>query len=108
MNMPKKPFATLITALLLAPTATLQAGDAAVRKPNIVIMLVDDMGYGDPACYNPQSKIPTPNIDRLAREGMRFTDAHARAALPSIALRADDRKISVPHRHHPLAEGTAH
>ena len=46
-------------------------------KPNIVILLVDDMGYGDPRCYNPQSKIATPNIDRLAREGMRFTDAHA-------------------------------
>jgi arylsulfatase A len=43
-----------------------------------VIILVDDMGYGDPrACYNPQSKIATPNIDRLAREGLRFTDAHA-------------------------------
>ena len=47
------------------------------EKPNIVIVLVDDMGYGDPHCYNPQSKIATPNIDRLAREGMRFTDAHA-------------------------------
>jgi len=50
-------------------------------KPNIVIILVDDMGYGDPGCYNPNSKIPTPHIDRLAREGMRFTDAHAPGAL---------------------------
>ncbi len=47
------------------------------RLPHIVFVLADDMGYGDPACYNPDSKIPTPNIDRLAREGMRFTDAHA-------------------------------
>ncbi len=47
------------------------------ERPNIVILLVDDMGYGDPGCYNPQSKIATPNIDRLAREGLRFTDAHA-------------------------------
>jgi arylsulfatase A-like enzyme len=47
------------------------------EKPNIVILLVDDMGYGDPGCYNPQSKIATPNIDWLAREGLRFTDAHA-------------------------------
>ena len=55
-----------------------QAGIAyASAKPNIVIILVDDMGYGDPGCYNAQSKIATPNIDRLAREGMRFTDAHA-------------------------------
>ncbi|MFC2115930.1 arylsulfatase [Bacteroidota bacterium] len=45
--------------------------------PNIVVILVDDMGYGDPGCFNPQSKILTPNIDQLAAEGMRFTDAHA-------------------------------
>lgn len=36
-------------------------------KPNIVIVLADDMGYGDPGCYNSRSKIPTPQIDRLAR-----------------------------------------
>ncbi len=47
------------------------------RRPNIVVILVDDMGYGDPGCFNPQSKIPTPNIDSLAADGMRFTDAHA-------------------------------
>lgn len=49
-------------------------------KPNIIFILADDMGYGDPGCYNPQSKIPTSNIDRLASQGMRFTDAHAAAA----------------------------
>jgi arylsulfatase A-like enzyme len=46
------------------------------RTPNIVIILADDMGYGDPGCYNPDSKIPTPHIDQLAAQGMRFTDAH--------------------------------
>ena len=45
--------------------------------PNIVFILADDLGYGDPHCFNPQSKIATPNMDRLAGEGMRFTDAHA-------------------------------
>ena len=45
--------------------------------PNIVIILADDMGYGDPACFNPESKIATPHIDSLARDGMKFTDAHA-------------------------------
>lgn len=35
------------------------------------------MGYGDPKCYNPEGKIPTPNIDQLAEGGMRFTDAHS-------------------------------
>ena len=51
------------------------------KLPNIVVILVDDMGYGDPQCYNPQSKISTPNIDQLAVEGMRFTDAHASGPL---------------------------
>jgi arylsulfatase A-like enzyme len=45
-------------------------------RPNIVIILADDMGWGDPQCYQSESKIPTPNLDRLAAEGMRFTDAH--------------------------------
>ena len=45
--------------------------------PHIVVVLADDMGWGDPQCYQPESRIPTPNIDRLAREGMRFTDAHS-------------------------------
>ena len=69
----------LIAVLLLAPLAALRGGDAPnpASKPNVVILLADDMGYGDPRCYNPNSKIATPNIDRLARDGMRFTDAHA-------------------------------
>lgn len=65
-----------ILACLLVAVAS-PASAAAGNLPNIVILLADDMGYGDPQCFNPQSKIPTPNIDRLAREGLRFTDAHA-------------------------------
>ena len=70
---------TLITVLLLVSLAELQAAAEPRQsgKPNILILLADDMGYGDPGCYNPKSKIATPNIDRLAREGMRFIDAHA-------------------------------
>ena len=45
--------------------------------PNIVFILTDDLGYGDVGCYNPESKIPTPNIDKLAQKGMLFTDAHS-------------------------------
>jgi arylsulfatase A len=45
-------------------------------QPNVIVVLCDDLGYGDARCYNADSKIPTPNIDRLAAEGMRFTDAH--------------------------------
>lgn len=54
---------------------------AATSRPNIIVILADDLGYGDVACYNPQSKIPTPHVDRLASEGMRFTDAHAPSAV---------------------------
>ena len=48
-----------------------------MNQPNILFILADDLGYGDIACYNPESKVPTPNIDRLATEGMLFTDAHS-------------------------------
>ena len=42
-------------------------------RPNIVLILADDMGYGDCGVYNPASKILTPHIDQLAKEGLRFT-----------------------------------
>jgi len=53
------------------------AAENPVAKPNIVILLADDLGWGDVQCYDPQSKIPTPHIDRLAAQGLRFTDAHS-------------------------------
>jgi len=71
-----KPALIILTALLLAPLVALAAAPAT-SKPNIVFILADDLGYGDPGCFNKDSKIPTPNLDRLAGEGMRFTDAHA-------------------------------
>ena len=55
--------------------------EAVDQKPNIVFILADDLGWGDVQCNNPEGKIPTPNIDRLAREGMRFTDAHSGSAV---------------------------
>ena len=51
--------------------------------PNIVILLADDLGYGDLTCYNPASKIPTPNLDRFASQGVRATDAHAPSSVCS-------------------------
>jgi arylsulfatase A-like enzyme len=48
---------------------------------NIVFIMADDMGYGDVSCYNPESKIRTPNMDSLARQGVRFTDAHSPSAV---------------------------
>jgi arylsulfatase A-like enzyme len=62
---------SLLLALLLASPLLQEA------QPNIIVVLADDLGYGDPGCYNPASKVPTPAIDRLAAEGMRFTDAHS-------------------------------
>ena len=49
----------------------------AADKPNILFILADDLGYGDVGCYNPASKVPTPHLDQLAKEGIRFTDAHS-------------------------------
>ncbi len=65
---------TLLTALLLAPLAALHAAEAP--KPNILIILADDMGYADIGVHGCKD-IPTPNIDRLAKGGVRFTDAYA-------------------------------
>jgi len=75
----KHTLLTFLIALLLTPLTALHGADAPkpASKPNILILLADDLGYGDPGCYNPKSKIATPHIDRLASEGMRFTDAHA-------------------------------
>ncbi len=53
-----------------------------MERPNIVFIMADDMGYGDLGCYGAE-KIPTPNIDRLAAEGMLFTDAHSSSAVCS-------------------------
>ena len=67
--------AAMLIGLSAWPSATI--ADHHLAKPNIVFILADDLGYGDVACYNPESKVPTPNIDRLAKEGMLFTDAHS-------------------------------
>ena len=65
----------LLSFCWLLPAVAEAAPDP--RRPNIVVILADDLGYGDVGCYNPESKIPTPNLDRLAQTGVRFTDAHA-------------------------------
>jgi arylsulfatase A len=56
---------------------------ASKDMPNIVIIYADDMGYGDLNCQNSDSKIPTPNLDQLASEGMRFSDAHSSSGICS-------------------------
>ncbi len=75
----------LLLCLLLTSTVRLNSTQAGRqmgrpldgRKPNIVYVLADDLGWGDPRVYNPQSGIPTPYIDQLAKQGMRFTDMHS-------------------------------
>ena len=72
----------LFLAALVLPLAALHAEDASKSAlPNILIILADDLGYGDVGCYNSQAKAPTPHLDRLAREGMIFTDAHSAATV---------------------------
>jgi arylsulfatase A len=62
----------------LAAEGSTETGEG---HPNIVYILADDMGYGDVACLNKDGKIPTPNMDRLAQEGVVFTDAHSGSAV---------------------------
>lgn len=72
------------TLVLLVAFSSLDCPSWAANepsRPNIVFILVDDMGYGDPGCYNADSKIRTPNIDQIASAGMRFTDAHSSGPL---------------------------
>ncbi len=69
---------TLISVGLLIPMALSHAADTPVQKPNIVVILADDLGYGDVQCLNPvRGLIKTPGFDRLASQGMTFTDSHS-------------------------------
>jgi arylsulfatase A-like enzyme len=72
-----KPTKIMHLAIILAiaiciPIVSAQS-PARTKKPNVIIILTDDMGYGEISCYN-KNQVPTPNIDRLAKEGVRFTD----------------------------------
>ena len=76
---------TYITIALLSPlacTAAMGAKKAKAnnqQKPNVIIILADDLGYGDLGCYGAKN-VETPNVDKLAKQGIRFTDAHAIAS----------------------------
>jgi arylsulfatase A-like enzyme len=54
---------------------------AAGQSPNVILILADDLGYGDLGCYQPASKIPTPSLDRLASQGLRGLDSHSPSAV---------------------------
>jgi hypothetical protein len=94
---------SLLTVLLLAAPA------AAETRPNIIFILADDLGYGDVHCLNPNGKIKTPHLDRLAAGGMIFTDAHSGSAVCSptrygiLTQRPDQRWLRRVLRHQRLA-----
>ena len=83
MNHPLLP--ALLTAGIIAPQAA-QAASHKVKatpdRPNIIFILADDMGYGDLSCYGSQH-VRTPNIDRLAATGTRFTQCYAGSGISS-------------------------
>ena len=90
-----------ISLLIVCSLASILTGRAAHHekaseslRPHIVFILADDMGYGDLKAYNPQSKIPTPHLNRLANEGMIFTDAHSGGSTcKTLALRPFHRVL---------------
>ena len=65
MNLPPRSVLPFVAAFLFVAGAA-----RAAERPNFVFILCDDLGYGDVSCLNPEGKIRTPNIDRVAREGM--------------------------------------
>jgi arylsulfatase A len=80
---PVPRFAITALSLLVIP---LLLGAAPPKKPNVVLIFTDDQGYGDVGCYG--SKVPTPNLDRMASQGMRFTDFYVAQAVCSASRAA--------------------
>ena len=74
-------FLRLVLAMSLFGLPDSARSAAETSAPNIVYILCDDLGYGDVHCLNPDGKIPTPHMDRVAAEGMAFTDAHSSSAV---------------------------
>lgn len=70
---------SLLLSLLVLFSTTLRASE----KPNVIFILCDDLGYGDVKCFNPDGKIATPHMDRIAENGLKFTDAHSSSAVCS-------------------------
>ena len=72
-----KHFITPLIALLFAPIAAMRAAEPKpANKPNVIVILSDDLGWADPACYG-STFHESPNLDKLAAQGMRFTQAYS-------------------------------
>ena len=74
---PRIGYFVFVSALIFSHAAWQSNLASGSDLPNIVLILADDLGYGDVSCYNDKSRIRTTNIDRLAADGLRFTDAHS-------------------------------
>jgi arylsulfatase A len=111
-------FLSLFASFLLPLAATMSQLAAAEARPNIVFFIADDLGYGDVGCFG-QTKIRTPNIDQLAKDGMRLTQCYAGNAVcapsrcvlmtgmhPGHAQVRNNREVQ-PEGQHPLKAGTA-
>ena len=73
-----QPFCLLIIALAVAlGTTSLEAATPQAELPNIIVILADDLGMGDLSCYHKDSKIKTPAIDAMARQGIMCSNAHS-------------------------------
>ena len=81
------PIRILVICVLLlnfgAESSSIWAAEGPNQRPNIIIVYADDLGFGDLSCYNQKSAYLTPNLDRMAREGIRFTDAHSPSTICS-------------------------
>ena len=92
----KRYLFVLSATVAICANQTVATADHHTPEPNVVLILADDLGYGDIGSYNPHSQIQTPHIDRLAQQGMRFTDAHSPSRrLHPNQVRAADRALRV-------------
>ena len=66
-----------VTLFLISESKLWPNAQAATDRPNILVILADDLGYGDVQCFNLKSRIPTPHLNQMAAEGSRFIDAHS-------------------------------
>lgn len=80
MDRSRFPMRFLLCVCFVASALVSAKADTPESHPNMVVILADDVGWGDAGCYG-ATKLKTPNIDRLARDGIRFDDGHASAAV---------------------------
>jgi hypothetical protein len=95
-----------LTAWRLQAQVTVPAAGRPPRPRNVVVILADDVGWGDLSCYG-ATAVQTPQVDRLAREGVRFTDAQPLRHLHADALRAAHRRIRMAQKGTGIATGDA-